>query len=134
PISAPEGLPVAMLIGTRGPLKGHQLSLKRECTVLGRQNDAAVVLESATVSRHHARIVYRDDSYLVEDLKSANGTFVNDRPVREAVRLTDGDTLRLGPYAFSFRMAAPPTASETDLIIRGEVSANPSETALQGQD
>jgi pSer/pThr/pTyr-binding forkhead associated (FHA) protein len=64
------------------------------------------------VSRRHARIrvpaeaAGGTDDVTVEDLNSTNGTFVRGQPVRGAVPLHDGDTLRLGPEVLVFRTRA----------------------------
>ena len=53
-----------------------------EVAVIGRDSSADVVLPSESVSRHHVRISRTEDGYLLEDLWSRNGTFVNRRRVR----------------------------------------------------
>lgn len=67
---------------------------------VGRSNDNSLVLNHREISRQHARISWEDDRYFIEDLNSANGTFVNDLHItaRERVELHEGDTIRLGPY------------------------------------
>lgn len=79
-----------------GPGAGRQLVLARPA-VLGRAPDADLVLEDGEVSRHHARVSPSSGGYaIVEDLGSANGTFVNQDEVHEAARLDPGDELLLG--------------------------------------
>jgi serine phosphatase RsbU (regulator of sigma subunit) len=125
---------MAMLVGTRGPLAGHQIPLGQGGTRLARHEKATVFLDSVTVSRKHARIFYRDGGHYIEDEGSANHTYVNDERLYAPVRLTDGDVVRLGPYTFSFCTEAPPLGSETDLIIRDEVSADPSDHDLSAHN
>ena len=63
--------------------------------LVGRNYGCDIVLEDPTVSRRHARLVFRDDSWMVHDLESTNGTMVNGARVgRCAVR--PGDRLALG--------------------------------------
>jgi len=81
--------------------------------IIGRAPDAAVWIDAAGVSRHHARIVVRDE-VLVEDLGSKNGTFVRGRRVTTPQRLTDGDQIRLGSVVVTFRL--PPAAGSTDTV------------------
>lgn len=65
--------------------------------MIGRARDADVVLEDAEVSRHHAKVTPASDgSAIVEDLGSANGTFVNNNQLYSAARLDPGDELLLG--------------------------------------
>ena len=73
----------------------------QECAVgthpvsIGRLPDNMVVIDNAAVSGRHARVYKEGNHYVLEDLKSTNGTFVNDKPVRKAT-LTAGDRLRVG--------------------------------------
>jgi predicted component of type VI protein secretion system len=72
---------------------------------VGRAEDNDIVVEDLLVSRHHAELRETEDgSYELTDLGSANGTFVNDRRVEGEVRVCDGDTLRVGTLAFTFRI------------------------------
>jgi diguanylate cyclase (GGDEF)-like protein len=77
---------------------GQAFALDRQATVLGRDPSADIRFEDAAVSRHHARIWRSSDGrYTVEDLKSANGTFVGTRRVSES-ELRSSDGLQLGPH------------------------------------
>ncbi len=67
----------------------------------GRGND--IILDDPRVSRHHAQIRWRRGRYVVFDLDSANGTFVNDRPIEEAM-LSDGDRVSFGGVELVFVM------------------------------
>jgi pSer/pThr/pTyr-binding forkhead associated (FHA) protein len=79
-----------------GPGAGQQLALARP-VVLGRAADADLVLADGEVSRHHARVSPAPEGYaIVEDLGSANGTFVNQNEVEGAARIDPGDELLLG--------------------------------------
>ncbi|HSJ58879.1 MAG TPA: FHA domain-containing protein [Anaerolineae bacterium] len=86
----------AMLKGlTRQIEFGEQNQLQ-----IGRDPENDVVLDAPTVSRFHATIERIGQRFRVHDLNSANGTFVNDRPVEGDVWLQPGDTVRVGPYRF----------------------------------
>jgi hypothetical protein len=63
--------------------------------LLGRHRECDVVLSGVGVSRRHARLVFRDGSWVLHDLESTNGTLVNGVPVGRC-RLRPGDHLRLG--------------------------------------
>ena len=63
---------------------------------LGRLPENSICLTDGRLSRHHARIEFRDGSYWLSDLGSQNGTVVNDRPLSEAHRLQAGDSIELG--------------------------------------
>jgi DNA-binding winged helix-turn-helix (wHTH) protein len=92
---------------------GRQFPLAEGTMVIGRANDAAVRIDSAGVSRHHARIVVSGDEARVEDLGSKNGTFVDGKAVSGPCLLRDGDEIRVGPMALTFRVAQPAEATET---------------------
>jgi serine phosphatase RsbU (regulator of sigma subunit)/pSer/pThr/pTyr-binding forkhead associated (FHA) protein len=125
---------MAGLVVMRGPLSGRHFTLAEDVTVLGRDHDVGVPLESLAVSRHHARVQFRGGAYTIEDLGSSNGTFVNGRPLEGTTPLAEGDLIQVGPYVFEFRMTPPPVAPDTDLVIREEVGADPSEQTLYSRD
>lgn len=86
-----------------GPGAGKQLPLDRQ-VVIGRSQDADLVLEDGEVSRHHARIIPQPDgSATVEDLGSANGTFVNHNELVGPARVDDGDELLMGVTVIQVR-------------------------------
>jgi two-component system cell cycle response regulator len=64
--------------------------------VIGRGSDATVRLASDEVSRRHARVVERDGRWLVEDLRSRNGTWINGERASQPAVLADGDKIELG--------------------------------------
>ena len=60
-----------------GPTVGQIYELSQAETIIGRGEDAQIVIQNPAVSRHHVRLTYQAGNYFVEDLGSANGTFVN---------------------------------------------------------
>jgi DNA-binding winged helix-turn-helix (wHTH) protein len=83
--------------------------------VIGRAQDAAIRIDAAGVSRHHARIIVTAEGASLEDLGSKNGTFVDGKPVTGRCALRDGGEIRVGPVALTFRIAPPTQATETML-------------------
>lgn len=81
--------------------------------VIGRGRDAAIRVDSGGVSRHHARIVVHGAEATIEDLGSKNGTFIDGHPIAGPSLLRDGGEIRIGPVAFTFRVAPPTNATET---------------------
>lgn len=75
-------------------------------TTIGRSAGNTVTLDDDMVSRNHAMIRREGDEYVLVDLGSANGTFVNNRPISSPTSLKDNDQLKLGDVVFSFRYAA----------------------------
>jgi len=86
---------LATLFVLQGPDKGRTFHTFNESAILGRESDA-VPLTDRTVSRQHAEIYPDDGSWLLRDLKSANGTYVNGTRIRDDVRLKHGDQIKIG--------------------------------------
>jgi pSer/pThr/pTyr-binding forkhead associated (FHA) protein len=86
-----------------GPGAGTQLALDRP-VVIGRAPDADLVLEDGEVSRHHARVTAAPDgSVTVEDLGSANGTFLNHNELVGPAQLDPRDELQVGVTVIQLR-------------------------------
>ena len=81
--------------------------------VIGRATDAAIQIDAAGVSRQHARILVLGREARIEDLGSKNGTFVEGQAVAASRLLNDGDEVRVGPIALTFRVTTPAGATET---------------------
>jgi diguanylate cyclase (GGDEF)-like protein len=81
-------------LGKRIPLDTREL----EC---GRSMQTDIPLDDDAVSRKHARFAFTGSSFIVNDLGSTNGTFVNDASVRERT-LQDGDQIKIGHTIFKF--------------------------------
>lgn len=74
----------------------------REITSLGREHTGnEVVLDNPQVSRRHLQIANQNGSFVVTDLRSTNGTFVNGQRI-SSTTLNDGDIVNIGPYRFMF--------------------------------
>lgn len=103
-IGAPQP-PAAWLVMRLGNRTGKQYGLQRGRNVIGR--DAAqceIVVDDPTVSKRHAEIRYENGQFVLYDLASTNGTFVNNRRVQRQ-GLLDDDDVRLGNVAFVFKQA-----------------------------
>jgi pSer/pThr/pTyr-binding forkhead associated (FHA) protein len=70
--------------------------------ILGRGEQADIVLEDSFASSRHARLVPHGDVIVLEDLGSTNGTYLNDEPLRGPQPLHPGDRIRIGDSAFTF--------------------------------
>jgi len=84
----------------KGPDFHDRFPLKAGLTI-GRAGDADVHLEDASVSRHHAKIINEAGAWVVEDLSSRSGTYLNGRLFRTE-RLVIGDVLGIGPFHLRF--------------------------------
>jgi DNA-binding winged helix-turn-helix (wHTH) protein len=93
--------------------EGGDVSLAEGENVLGRVEEAAAWVESASVSRRHARILISEGKARLEDLGSKNGTFLNGRKITSAVALADADEIRLGQMPMTFRVVGGATSTKT---------------------
>ncbi|HEY3770110.1 MAG TPA: FHA domain-containing protein [Candidatus Angelobacter sp.] len=79
-----------------------EVSLTQAATTIGRLADNSVQIDNLAVSGHHAKISWNQDHYVVEDLGSLNGTFVNNERVGKAT-LKHGDQIKVGKHLVEFK-------------------------------
>lgn len=85
------------LVVTAGPLAGTTLPLRPAGTLIGRSPECALVLDDDYASGRHARIFQADDGqWMVEDLRSTNGTFLGATRLTEPREVAVGSVLRIG--------------------------------------
>ena len=84
--------------------------------VLGRAPDASVCIDSARVSRHHARIVVSRATAQLEDLGSKNGTYLRGKRLHAPAALSDGDLISIGPVVLKFRAPRGLVSTEGDIV------------------
>lgn len=84
---------------------GRRFFLDAEELIIGRSSDADIQVDRDSVSRRHARISRAADGWVVCDLQSTNGSYVNDMPIREH-KLVSGDRVKIGNAVFRF-LAGP---------------------------
>ena len=92
------GIVKPTLLAISGPLSKSELALGNEVTI-GRAADNSVSLDDAAVSLHHCTIALEGGRFLLSDLDSAAGTFVNGIPVTQRA-LETGDEIRVGNSVF----------------------------------
>jgi pSer/pThr/pTyr-binding forkhead associated (FHA) protein len=92
------------------------IELTRPDMIVGRHSDADIRLPLPDVSRRHCRFVFGNGTWVVMDLNSLNGVFVNDEPVAHAT-LKQGDRVRIGGYIFVVDLSREhhPVAQADDL-------------------
>jgi len=91
----------ALVVRSGGGRAGETFHPEGERTAIGRSPECEIFLDDVTVSRRHAVLVNRDGQFLIEDLGSLNGTFLNRRRI-ESGELKDGDELQIGKYRLTF--------------------------------
>jgi pSer/pThr/pTyr-binding forkhead associated (FHA) protein len=103
PVSGVDSLPAgsALLVVKRGPNAGSRFLLDRDTTSAGRHPDSDIFLDDVTVSRRHAEFRRDGAEFVVVDVGSLNGTYVNREPVDTAV-LANGDEVQIGKFRLVF--------------------------------
>jgi pSer/pThr/pTyr-binding forkhead associated (FHA) protein len=98
----PEAAPLASLLFRSGDFKGRRLPIKVPIVNIGRGLYNDVVISDASVSTMHAKLQRRDAIWILTDLGSTNGTFVEGERLTGEVALTPGTTLRFGDVVALF--------------------------------
>jgi serine phosphatase RsbU (regulator of sigma subunit) len=105
---------VAVLKVLEGSCPGQILEIPGDRCTLGRSQSSQIVLDNPSVSRTHAQILRMQDVYFLEDLRSRNGTELNDRPIqgRGRLELHPGDRIRICEIELQF-LNTPGTRRES---------------------
>ena len=90
-----------LLVVKRGPNAGSRFALTADVTTAGRHPDSDIFLDDITVSRRHAEIAKAADGYVVRDVGSLNGTYLNRERIDDAA-LHNGDELQVGKFKLVF--------------------------------
>jgi serine/threonine protein kinase len=99
PAASPQLLRVVLKVEATG----KNVRLRKPITLVGRAPECTLLVRASDVSKHHCQIIIDTDKVVVEDLQSANGTYVNGKQVKKA-QLHDGDELRIADHAFGVRI------------------------------
>ena len=110
-----------------GEITGQEISVDRDMLV-GRHQDADVLLQAAEISRRHAALLLKDQLLWVQDLNSSNGTFINDIRIEQEKQLHDGDIVQFASFKFSV------LAPAKEILDLPEIEAEPVQTAARTQD
>ena len=91
----------ALLVVKRGANAGSTFLIDKDVTTAGRHPESDIFLDDVTVSRRHAEVRRADGKFLVRDLGSLNGTYVNRERVDET-ELASGDEVQIGKFKLVF--------------------------------
>src|SRR5215468_9076049 len=105
-----------IIISEKGGAERRETFDKNEINV-GRVQGNDLMLPKGNVSKHHARLLYRDGRFIVTDLKSTNGTYVNGRKIAQATIVREGDKIYIG-----------------DFVLRLDSGSGTNEAPSQGED
>ena len=92
-----------LLVVTAGALTGTQLPLGQDQITIGRANDATLVLADDYASSRHARLFPQDGQWIVEDLGSTNGTYLDRQKVTQPTPVPAGVPIRIGKTVLELR-------------------------------
>jgi predicted component of type VI protein secretion system len=110
----------AALIGSGGPVLGHEYALDAPVVTIGRRDENAIVVKDPTVSRKHALIRRDGDDFILVDNNSTSGVTVNGQPITGEIRLHDGDRVGIGGSAL-FTVQLAPEDSQTVTFSREQL-------------
>jgi hypothetical protein len=131
------GRPVATLVVRQGAQAGMSFPLAGNQIVIGREEGVDVILQDAESSRRHSRITWQGSQFIIEDMGSTNGTFVNGVQITSPQLLNSGDSIGIGQTALVFQVTggaqrgyAPqvaPTYRMPDYAPAAPVAAKPAQ-------
>src|SRR6478672_10781353 len=87
----------AIIISEKGGQERREVFDKNEISI-GRVQGNDLLLPKGNVSKRHARIVFRDGRFIVTDLKSTNGSYVNGHRIAQATIVREGDKIYIGDF------------------------------------
>ena len=97
------------------PLK--EILVEKELITIGRKPDNDIEIDNLAVSGHHARIFKAGDWFLIEDLDSLNGTFVNGKMIKESP-LKNGDEILVGKHVLEFLSTDLAMTNEPEAVLK----------------
>jgi pSer/pThr/pTyr-binding forkhead associated (FHA) protein len=133
PVPPPAPRVLAAFLVKKGDLQGQRLAVRSPVVNIGRADYNDLVLPDASVSTSHAKLQRREGVWVLSDLDSSNGTFVDGERVRGETALAPGSAVRLGDVHLAFEPAEDEVAvakgGGTQLIEKLEVPAAPPKPA-----
>lgn len=91
------------LVITSGPRAGTELPLGRDPITIGRSGDSNLVIRDDYTSTHHARLLLWNDEWMIQDLDSTNGTFLDGRRVTVPTQVPLDTPIKIGTTTFELR-------------------------------
>jgi pSer/pThr/pTyr-binding forkhead associated (FHA) protein len=120
----PAVVPIASLLVRTGSLRGRRMPIRTPVVNVGRADFNDIVLAEPSVSTTHAKLQRREGLWVITDLGSTNGTYVEGEPVAGEIALAPGTTIRFGDVAVLFEphdeVPVTPPVGGTQVIERIE--------------
>ena len=95
--------PPRRLVITSGAKEGLEIDLTDQPLTIGRSRDNGLVIRDDYTSTHHAKLMLWDDGWVIQDLDSTNGTFLDDERVTVPTPVPAGASVRIGTTSFELR-------------------------------
>jgi hypothetical protein len=118
PTIAPRQAEIHGWIVPRNESSKSGFPLNKDRITIGRDVKNDILLNDDSVSREHVEVLRTADTYMIKDLKSKNGLYVNNQRVQEHL-LQEGDAITIGDLSFFFRFSRKPTQEETPPEVPG---------------
>lgn len=103
PAAADAGTHARRIVITSGPRSGLELDLPETGLSIGRSSGSGLQIKDDYTSSAHAKVVRWRDQWMVQDLGSTNGTYVDGRRITEATPVRVGSSVRIGTTTFELR-------------------------------
>lgn len=100
---APTASTPTRLVITSGPREGMEIDLPGEQLTIGRSSESGLVIRDDYTSTHHARLMLWDDHWVIQDLDSTNGTFLDGVRVALPTAVEPGTPVTIGTTTFELR-------------------------------
>lgn len=116
---------MAELLIRTGKHQGKKLLISEPEIAIGRDETCKIRVASSEVSRRHCLILNSPNGLVVRDLKSGNGTFVNDQPIEQETVLEPGDVVRIGPLELQVpgkKKAQKKSQPETSIFSEDDIA------------
>ncbi|MFT7558881.1 MAG: pSer/pThr/pTyr-binding forkhead associated (FHA) protein [Flavobacteriales bacterium] len=92
-------------------------------TLVGRETECTISLDSAHISRYHAKLVVTGNAAVIEDLRSSNGTYVNGKRINNKTRVSVGDEIKFDDITFRLTSTKSGAADETIVAVAKPITA-----------
>ncbi|MFF1571704.1 FHA domain-containing protein [Leifsonia sp. NPDC058292] len=96
-------LTASRLVITSGPRQGTELPLGRDPVTIGRSGESGLVIRDDYTSTHHARLLLWNDEWMIQDLDSTNGTFLDGKRVTVPTQIPLDTPIKIGTTTFELR-------------------------------
>ncbi len=111
PLNEDDNRPFTIVVSEKGGAERRQAFHTTELNV-GRVQGNELMLPKGNVSKRHARLLFRDGRFIVTDLNSTNGTYVNRRRIAQATIVREGDRIYIGDFVLRIEFQAIDTFDE----------------------